>query len=33
MIGIPEEWYQAVLGIVLIIAVLINRTGQRLERL
>jgi len=33
MLDVPFEWYQAVLGIVLIIAVLINRTGQRLERL
>ena len=33
MLDVPFEWYQAVLGIVLIIAVLINRTGQRLEKL
>ena len=33
MLDIPFEWYQAVLGIVLIVAVLINRTGQRLEDL
>jgi len=33
MLNVPFEWYQAILGIVLIIAVLINRTGQRLERL
>jgi len=33
MLDVPSEWYQAVLGIVLIVAVLINRTGQRLEKL
>ncbi|MCL4416953.1 MAG: ABC transporter permease [Actinobacteria bacterium] len=33
MLNISSEWYQAVLGIVLIIAVLINRTGQRMEKL
>jgi simple sugar transport system permease protein len=33
MLNVSSEWYQAVLGIVLIIAVLINRTGQRLEKL
>lgn len=33
MLGISSEWYQAILGIVLIIAILINRTGQRMEKL
>ncbi|MCL4377053.1 MAG: ABC transporter permease [Actinobacteria bacterium] len=33
MLNISAEWYQAVLGVVLIIAVLINRTGQRMEKL
>lgn len=33
MLNVSSEWYQAVLGVVLIIAVLINRTGQRLEKL
>jgi simple sugar transport system permease protein len=33
MLDISSEWYQAVLGIALIIAVLVNRTGQRLEEI
>ena len=33
MLGVSSEWYQAILGIVLIIAILINRTGQRIEKL
>jgi simple sugar transport system permease protein len=33
MLDIPSEWYQAVLGLVLIIAVLINKAGRRLEKL